>query len=114
MSMTHISRRDALRLAAALAVAVIPIPAAARQAGADWRVPSDDEIRGLIAARNAPRPGQGIVIGILGPDGERIIAGGTGDGAGLDSRTVFEISNPQPAWRTIRQWLEEMQLIAAA
>jgi len=61
------ARREALRLAAALAVVAITTPAAAQQAGDDWRLPSDDEIRGLIAARNAPRPGQGIVIGILGP-----------------------------------------------
>ena len=95
--MTQISRREALRLAAALAVlAVVDITtpaAAAQQAGDDWRLPSDDEIRGLIAARNAPRPGQGIVIGILGPEGERIVAGGTGAGAGFDATTVFEIGS---------------------
>jgi CubicO group peptidase (beta-lactamase class C family) len=91
--MTHISRREALRLAAALAVVAITTPTAAQQAGADWRLPSDNEIRGLIAARNAPRPGQGIVIGILGPEGERIVAGGTGAGARFDSTTVFEIGS---------------------
>lgn len=91
--MTKISKREALRLAAALAVVAITIPAAAQQAGNDWRLPSDDEIRGLIAARNAPRPGQGIVIGILGPEGERIVAGGTGAGAAFDSTTVFEIGS---------------------
>jgi CubicO group peptidase (beta-lactamase class C family) len=68
-------------------------PAPAQQAGGDWRLPSDDEIRGLIAARNGPRPGQGIVIGILGPEGERIVAGGTGAGAGFDSTTLFEIGS---------------------
>lgn len=91
--MTQISKREALRLAVALAVVAITIPAAAQQAGGDWRLPSDDEIRRLIAARNAPRPGQGIVIGILGPEGERIVAGGTGAGAGFDSTTVFEIGS---------------------
>lgn len=91
--MTHTSKREVLSLAAALAVVAITIPAAARQAGNDWRLPSDDEIRGLIAARNAPRPGQGIVIGILGPEGERIVAGGTGAGARFDSTTVFEIGS---------------------
>jgi CubicO group peptidase (beta-lactamase class C family) len=74
-------------------VVAITIPAAARQAGNDWRLPSDAEIRGLIAARNAPRPGQGIVIGILGPEGERIVSGGTGAGAGFDSTTLFEIGS---------------------
>jgi CubicO group peptidase (beta-lactamase class C family) len=91
--MTHISKREALRLAAALAVVAITVPAAAQQAGNDWRLPSDDDIRGLIAARNAPRPGQGIVIGILGPEGERIVAGGTGTGAGFSSTTLFEIGS---------------------
>jgi CubicO group peptidase (beta-lactamase class C family) len=91
--MTQISKREALRLAAALAVVAITTPAAAQQAGNDWRLPSDDEIRGLIAARNAPRPGQGIVIGILGPEAERIVAGGTGAGAGFDSATLFEIGS---------------------
>src|SRR6187431_693442 len=91
--MMHISKREALRLTAALAFVAITIPAAAQQAGNDWRLPSDDEIRGLIAARNAPRPEQGIVIGILGPEGERIIAGGTGAGAGFDSTTMFEIGS---------------------
>lgn len=43
--MTQISRREALRLAAALAVVAITTPAAAQEAG-DWRLPSDDEIRG--------------------------------------------------------------------
>jgi CubicO group peptidase (beta-lactamase class C family) len=91
--MTQMSKREALRLAVALAVMAITVPAAAQQAGNDWRLPSDDEIRGLIAARNAPRPGQGIVIGILGPEGERIVAGGTGAGARFDSTTVFEIGS---------------------
>jgi len=91
--MTQISRREALRLAAAFAVVAITTPAGAQQAGDDWRLPSDDEIRGLITARNAPRPGQGIVIGILGPEGERIVAGGTGAGAAFDSTTLFEIGS---------------------
>ncbi|MGE5837078.1 MAG: serine hydrolase [Acidobacteriota bacterium] len=88
--MTQISRREALRLAAALAVVPITSPAAAQRSGDDWRLPSDDEIRELIAARNAPRPGQGIVIGILGPEGERIVAGA---GAGFDATTLFEIGS---------------------
>jgi hypothetical protein len=71
----------------------ITVSAAAQQAGGDWCLPSDDEVRGLIAARNAPRPGQGIVIRILGPECERMVSGGTGAGAGFDSTTVFEIGS---------------------
>lgn len=91
--MTQISRREALRFAAALGVVASTTRAEAQQAGADWHLPSDEEIRGLIAARNAPRPGQGIVIGILGPEGNRIVAGGTGAGARFDSTALFEIGS---------------------
>jgi len=60
---------------------------------ADWHLPSDDEISTLIAARNAPRAGQGIVVGVLGPDGRRIVAGGSGVGAATDGSTLFEIGS---------------------
>ncbi|HVJ03473.1 MAG TPA: serine hydrolase [Sphingomonas sp.] len=60
---------------------------------ADWRLPPDTEIGKLIAARNAPRAGQGIVVGVLGPDGQRIVAGGTGAGARVDRSTLFEIGS---------------------
>jgi hypothetical protein len=54
---------------------VVPQPI---QFAADWQLPSDAEILQLIAARNAPRSGQGIVVSVLGPKGSRITAGGTG------------------------------------
>jgi CubicO group peptidase (beta-lactamase class C family) len=60
---------------------------------ADWLLPSDDEIRALIDARNAPRSGQGIVVGVLDPGGERFVAGGSGAGAGFDRDTLFEIGS---------------------
>ncbi len=60
---------------------------------ADWRLPGDVEIGKLIAARNAPRAGQGIVIGVLDPDGRRIVAGGTGAGAAVNRDTLFEIGS---------------------
>ena len=60
---------------------------------ADWQVPGDDEIRALIAERNAPRAGQGIVVGVLDQGAERIVAGGTGAGAGLNGTTLFEIGS---------------------
>ena len=65
----------------------------AKGAPPPWQLPSDAEIGRLIAARNAPRPGQGIVVGVLGPDGQRIVAGGTGAGAGFDRSTLFEIGS---------------------
>ena len=65
----------------------------AKGAPPPWQLPSDAEIARLIAARNAPRPGQGIVVGVLGPDGQRIVAGGTGAGARFDRSTLFEIGS---------------------
>lgn len=59
----------------------------------DWQLPLDGEIGQLIAARNAPRVGQGIVVGVLGPDGRRIVAGGSGPGAAFDGSTLFEIGS---------------------
>ncbi len=56
---------------------------------ADWSLPSDDALEAMIAARNAPRAGQGIVIGVLGPEGRRVVAGG----APFDADMVFEIGS---------------------
>ncbi len=72
---------------------VLIVPPPPRPFPADWRFPADDEIGKLIAERNAPRPGQGIVIGVLGPDGERIVSGGTGVAASVDRDTLFEIGS---------------------
>ncbi len=60
---------------------------------ADWQLPPDSEISRLIAARNAPRAGQGMVVGVLGPQGPRFVAGGTGAGAQVDRNTLFEIGS---------------------
>jgi len=68
------------------------VPAAATLP-ADWQLPSDDAIAAVIAARNAPRAGQGIVVGVLGPGGRRIVAGGSGTSAAVDGNTLFEIGS---------------------
>ena len=68
-------------------------PPPPRPLPADWQLPSDADISALIAERNAPRAGQAIVVGVLGPDGRRIVAGGTGPGAALDGTTLFEIGS---------------------
>jgi len=60
---------------------------------ADWQLPNDAEIGKMIADRNTARPGQGIVIGVLGPDGDRFVAGGTGAGTHVDRTTLFEIGS---------------------
>jgi D-alanyl-D-alanine-carboxypeptidase/D-alanyl-D-alanine-endopeptidase len=69
------------------------VPPPSKPLPADWHLPSDDEIATLIADRNAPRPGQGFVVGVLGPEGQRFVAGGTGVGAQVDRRTLFEIGS---------------------
>lgn len=66
---------------------------AAKPLAADWQFPSNEEIAALVAARNAPRAGQGIVVGVLGPEGRRFVARGTGAGARVDRDTLFEIGS---------------------
>jgi len=68
-------------------------PPPPRPLPADWQLPSDGDISALIAERNAPRTGQGIVVGVLGPDRRGIVAGGTGAGAAVDGTTLFEIGS---------------------
>jgi hypothetical protein len=65
---------------------------------ADWQLPSDAEIAKLIAERNAPLAGQGIVVGVLGPQGQRVVADGTGAGAKVDRNTLFEIGSMSEAF----------------
>jgi CubicO group peptidase (beta-lactamase class C family) len=60
---------------------------------ANWQVPADAEIARLIADRNAQRTGQGTVVGVLGPEGERIVAGGPADGPAFDGSSLFEIGS---------------------
>lgn len=69
------------------------VPAPPPPLPANWQLPPDAAIGELIAARNGPRGGQGIVVGVLGPDGQRIVAGGTGAGASIDRDTLFEIGS---------------------
>ena len=69
------------------------VPPPPRPLPADWQLPTDAEISALIAERNAPREGQGIVVGVLGPEGRRIVAGGTGAGAAVDGTSLYEIGS---------------------
>ena len=83
--------RTLLGSAAVFAAVAFAVPTEAQ--GVEWRLPANDEIRRLIAERNAPRPGQGIVIGVLEKDSVRIVAGGTGTAATVDANTLFEIGS---------------------
>ncbi|HEV2700461.1 MAG TPA: serine hydrolase domain-containing protein [Steroidobacteraceae bacterium] len=73
-----------------LALVTAPPP---RPLPADWQLPPDADIAKLIADRNAPRPGQAIVIGLVGPDGQRFVTGGTSAAAAVDRNTLFEIGS---------------------
>lgn len=68
---------------------------------ADWRIPSTETIEELIAARVAPREGQGLVVGVIEPDGRRIVAGGPQGAAGFDGDTVFEIGSISKAFTAL-------------
>jgi CubicO group peptidase (beta-lactamase class C family) len=72
---------------------VLVVPPPQRPLPADWQLPPDEAVAKLIADRNAPRPGQGIAIGLFGPEGDRFVAGGTGVAAGVDRNTLFEIGS---------------------
>ncbi len=60
---------------------------------ANWEVPTNAAIEEAIAARIAPRDRQGIVVGVLEPEGRRIVAGGPKDGEPFDGDTLFEIGS---------------------
>jgi CubicO group peptidase (beta-lactamase class C family) len=60
---------------------------------ATWELPSDAEIEALIDARIAPRAGQGLVVGVLGPEGRCVVARGPAGAAAFDGDTVFEIGS---------------------
>lgn len=68
-------------------------PPPPRPLPADWQFPSTDAIGKLIAERNDGRTGQGIVVGVLGPDGERFVSGGSGVAANVSKTTLYEIGS---------------------
>src|SRR5690606_31116046 len=51
-------------------------PRAPEPLPANWQVPPNEKIEAAIAARIAPRDGQGLVVGVLEPSGRRIVSGG--------------------------------------
>lgn len=59
----------------------------------DWTPPGDEGIGTLIAERIAPRAGQGIVVGVIEPAGQRVVAGGPHGGTAFDGATLFEIGS---------------------
>src|SRR5688500_4196929 len=60
---------------------------------ANWSPPSDESIAALIAERNAPRAGQGLVVGVLEPGGRRVVADGPDGAEPFGGDTLFEIGS---------------------
>lgn len=71
--------------------------AAAAQPSSDFRFPADSEIRRIISERVEDRKqGVGIVVGLVRPEGRRIVAHGhfsADDRRPVDANTVFEIGS---------------------
>ncbi|MBZ5695234.1 MAG: serine hydrolase [Acidobacteriia bacterium] len=84
----------AVMLAGALIASAI---AAAAQPAPQSAVPSDSEIRQILIDRiDAQHQSVGIVVGVIGPEGRRIVAYGhleKGDPRPLNGDTVFEIGS---------------------
>ena len=78
------------------------VPQQAR-AATGWSIPSDEVIRALLRERMAAN-GVGIVVGIVGPDGRRVIThgrSGAPDGRPLDGDTIFQIGSVTKVFTTL-------------
>jgi serine-type D-Ala-D-Ala carboxypeptidase/endopeptidase len=82
-----------LPLALGVAPADLPLPPPPPPLPTAWQVPGDAAIETLIAERLAPRAGQGLVVGVLSPEGRRVVAGGPAGAARFTGDTVFEIGS---------------------
>jgi CubicO group peptidase (beta-lactamase class C family) len=76
---------------------VVLIHGAAAQSPANSQIPPDSEIRKILVERiDTQRQSVGIVVGVIGPDGRRVIAYGhleTGDSRPPNGDTIFEIGS---------------------
>jgi D-alanyl-D-alanine-carboxypeptidase/D-alanyl-D-alanine-endopeptidase len=95
-------KRGTSRLILIATMAVTLSLAAAREGvplrsapGSGWAIPSDEDIRALLAERMRHN-GVGIVVGVIEPAGRRVVAhgrSGAEDGRALDGDTVFLIGS---------------------
>ncbi len=70
-------------------------PATTDSRGSDWTVPSNEEIRALLAER-MEHNGVGVVVGVIDPDGRRVVSygrSGADDNRPLDGDTVFQLGS---------------------
>jgi len=86
------------RITLVLVIAVLGMAAAVLpHTGAESSMPSDSDIRQILVDRiDAQHQSVGIVVGVIGPEGRRVIAYGhleKGDPRTLDGDTVFEIGS---------------------
>ena len=86
-----------VRVAGLLAVVTSFAGIAAAQSAPPTLLPSDAEIRKILVDRiDVQHQSVGIVVGVIGPDGRRVIAYGSlekGDSRPLNGDTVFEIGS---------------------
>ena len=60
---------------------------------ADWSIPDDAAIGGILETRIALREGAGMVAGVIEPAGKRLVARGPAGASPFDADTVFEIGS---------------------
>ncbi len=80
-------------LATPLILTAAPAASAGPALSANWTVPDDAAIAALIEARIAARPGVGMAVGVIGPEGRRVIGRGPAGAAPFDGGTIFEIGS---------------------
>ncbi len=82
---------------ALVAAAIVSTTGAAAQSAPQTAMPSDSEIRQILVDRiDVQKQSVGIVVGVIGPDGRRVIAYGhleKGDPRPLNGDTIFEIGS---------------------
>ncbi len=87
-------RKSSLLCGVVAALITDPAAAQAAQTQKSRVLPSDSEIRKILAERIGPEPSFGIVVGTIGPDGRRVIAHGrSGTSRPLDGDSAFEIGS---------------------
>ena len=76
---------------------MLPIQGAGAQSAANSPIPPDSEIRKILVERiDAFHQGVGIVVGVIDPQGRRVVAYGSlnqGDPWPLNGDTIFEIGS---------------------
>jgi CubicO group peptidase (beta-lactamase class C family) len=88
------ARTMTVLLLMAWAVAVSRAVPAMEAPRTTWQIPASEEIQSLLRER-LQRNGVGIVVGVIGPEGRRVVAAGRSDAPDgrLDGGTIFQIGS---------------------